>query len=124
MNPEKPAVDRWMCAPALLLIFLYRRLVSPLLGSTCRFHPSCSRYACQAFERKGFWTACRLTAWRLARCRPFHPGGYDPLDPEQAESGPADGSPHGESLAGVSSGEDARDSAGTRPNGAAASGER
>ena len=80
-NPEKPALDRWLCAPALAVLFLYKRWVSPLLGSQCRFHPSCSDYAREAFWRKGFWTAAWLTVRRLARCHPWHPGGYDPLEP-------------------------------------------
>ena len=124
MNPEKSTVDRWMCAPALLLIFLYRRLLSPLLGSTCRFHPSCSRYARQAFERKGFWTACRLTVWRLARCHPFHPGGYDPLEPEREEPERVGDSPRREDLASVSNAVKPRDSTPTHPGDRAASGEK
>ena len=89
-NPSKPFVDRCLCAPALAVLYLYKRLLSPLLGSGCRFYPTCSDYAREAFWRKGFWTACWLTAWRLVRCNPFHPGGYDPLEPDDT---PPDGSP-------------------------------
>lgn len=57
----------------------YRRFISPLLPPTCRFHPTCSDYAQQAFERygvlRGFW----LTIKRLVKCHPYHPGGFDPL---------------------------------------------
>jgi hypothetical protein len=45
----------------------------------CRFHPSCSHYAVQAFEAFGFFKAFGLTAKRLLRCQPFSKGGYDPL---------------------------------------------
>ena len=57
----------------------YRWLVSPWLPPTCRFYPSCSAYALSAYRTFGFWRGSRLTAWRLLRCHPFHPGGYDPL---------------------------------------------
>ncbi|MFO0630184.1 MAG: membrane protein insertion efficiency factor YidD [Polyangiales bacterium] len=68
---------------ALLLWLLraYRFALSPLLGNACRFEPTCSNYASQCIERfgpaKGVW----LTARRLSRCHPFHPGGYDPPPP-------------------------------------------
>ena len=65
-----------------LLIFLvrgYQVVISPLLPSTCRFYPSCSAYAVEAFERHGAWRGTKLTVRRLARCHPFHPGGYDPV---------------------------------------------
>jgi hypothetical protein len=64
---------------ALAVIFLYRQVLSPLKPPTCRFHPSCSAYTRDAIMRyglaKGFW----LGAKRLARCHPWHPGGYDPV---------------------------------------------
>lgn len=45
----------------------------------CRFEPSCSEYGRQAFQRYPFLKAFFLTATRILRCHPFHPGGYDPL---------------------------------------------
>jgi len=61
------------------LIKAYQYLVSPLLGQCCRFEPSCSHYAQEAFMRhgllKGFW----LTAFRVGKCGPFCEGGYDPV---------------------------------------------
>lgn len=59
----------------------YRWLLSPLLGPCCRFHPTCSDYALQALAVHGAWKGCRLALWRLLRCHPFSPGGYDPVPP-------------------------------------------
>ena len=56
----------------------YQRWVSPLLGPTCRFHPSCSSYTATCVERHGAARGLWLGARRIARCHPFHPGGFDP----------------------------------------------
>jgi putative membrane protein insertion efficiency factor len=59
----------------------YQRAVSPLLGRRCRFAPSCSEYARQALLIHGAWRGTGLALWRLLRCHPFHPGGYEPVPP-------------------------------------------
>jgi uncharacterized protein len=64
---------------ALAAIALYRTLLSPLKPPTCRFHPSCSVYARDAIVRYGLGRGCWLAVKRLARCHPWHPGGYDPV---------------------------------------------
>ncbi len=46
---------------------------------TCRFHPTCSNYAIDAFENYSFLSASLLTIWRILRCKPFSKGGYDPI---------------------------------------------
>ena len=56
----------------------YQRLISPLLPGACRFAPTCSEYARLALVEHGVVRGMGLAAWRLARCHPFHPGGYDP----------------------------------------------
>ncbi len=61
------------------LILGYRRLVSPLLPSTCRFYPSCSLYGAEAYKMHGFFRGTWLTLRRIARCHPWHPGGLDPV---------------------------------------------
>jgi putative membrane protein insertion efficiency factor len=57
----------------------YQLLVSPLLPPSCRFSPSCSQYALEAIGRHGALKGSWLAARRLARCHPFHPGGFDPV---------------------------------------------
>ena len=64
---------------ALGLIVIYQHTLSRLLPPACRFWPSCSRYAYEAIERYGACQGGWLTLCRLARCHPFHPGGYDPV---------------------------------------------
>ena len=64
---------------ALGLIKLYRYAISPWLGNNCRFHPSCSAYAEEALNTHGFIKGGYMTARRLIKCHPFHPGGYNPV---------------------------------------------
>lgn len=80
----------------LLLLRLYKRLLSPLIGQHCRFYPTCSDYARAAIVRFGPWRGCLLTAWRLLRCQPLCTGGEDPV-PERfrfVRCGHRDGSRH------------------------------
>lgn len=61
----------------------YRLLISPALGSNCRFEPSCSAYALQALEQHGAAAGSYLTLRRLARCGPWCDGGHDPVPPDR-----------------------------------------
>lgn len=61
------------------LIKLYRKFISPLKGSCCRFTPTCSAYALEAFQKRGFFCGFILTVYRIMRCNPFGKGGYDPV---------------------------------------------
>ena len=58
----------------------YQRIVSPLVGSRCRYYPSCSEYAAQAIERFGILRGLVLAGWRLLRCNPWSAGGVDPVE--------------------------------------------
>lgn len=68
-----------MRTPALLTIRFYQRWISPALGASCRFHPTCSHYMYEAIERYGLWRGGWMGVRRIARCHPWHPGGYDPV---------------------------------------------
>ncbi|HYP02262.1 MAG TPA: membrane protein insertion efficiency factor YidD [Pyrinomonadaceae bacterium] len=57
----------------------YKAVVSPLLPPACRFVPTCSEYAYQAVDRYGVLRGGWMGIRRIARCHPFHPGGYDPV---------------------------------------------
>lgn len=65
-------------------IVAYRRWVSPALPARCRFYPSCSAYALEAIATHGALRGIRMAIWRLLRCQPFHPGGYDPVPPKKS----------------------------------------
>ncbi|QID19655.1 membrane protein insertion efficiency factor YidD [Nitrogeniibacter mangrovi] len=63
----------------LLLLKVYRYAISPMLGSNCRFTPSCSTYAVEAIERYGALKGGWLATKRVARCHPWCAGGHDPV---------------------------------------------
>jgi len=69
---------RW---PFLALIRFYQLTISRALPpNTCRFYPSCSHYGYQAIFKYGFFKGSLMAAWRVLRCNPFNPGGFDPVD--------------------------------------------
>jgi putative membrane protein insertion efficiency factor len=61
------------------LIRLYQFVLSPFLGGQCRFHPSCSHYGYECFERFSLPKALWYTVRRISRCHPWHLGGNDPV---------------------------------------------
>jgi len=63
----------------LAMIAFYQRWLSPLIPPRCRFEPTCSAYAREALARHGLLRGLGLSAWRLLKCHPFHPGGVDPV---------------------------------------------
>jgi len=60
-------------------IKIYQLIISPLFPSSCRFYPSCSEYTLQSIEKFGFFKGAWKSFLRLAKCHPFHSGGYDPV---------------------------------------------
>ena len=63
----------------IFLVQTYRKFISPLKPPSCRFTPTCSVYAIEAFRKRGFFVGLILTVGRIARCNPFFKGGYDPV---------------------------------------------
>ena len=70
--------ERLAIALLLGLIWIYQRTLSPLLGNTCRFEPSCSRYMVESLRKYGLLRGLARGLRRLSRCHPWNPGGYDP----------------------------------------------
>jgi putative membrane protein insertion efficiency factor len=74
LNAGKMAT--WVC---IALIRLYQRVISPLFPNCCRYHPTCSDYAVQAIKKYGIVKGLLKSFYRILRCNPFSPGGYDPV---------------------------------------------
>lgn len=64
---------------ALWLIRFYQSFVSPLLGSNCRYYPSCSQYTYEAIAKYGVARGGWMGLRRIGRCHPWHAGGFDPV---------------------------------------------
>lgn len=60
-------------------IKVYQKLISPILGPTCRYHPTCSHYAVEAIRTWGVFKGTWLAAKRIASCNPWGGSGYDPV---------------------------------------------
>jgi putative membrane protein insertion efficiency factor len=75
----------WLLPRNTMIGFMhaYRRVISPLYGEVCRYYPSCSRYALEAYQQRGFLIGSALTVWRLLRCNPFSSGGIDDVPPSR-----------------------------------------
>ncbi len=84
MNPSKDSVMRLLTSLIQLPIVAYRTLISPVIGTHCRFEPSCSCYALDALEQHGPVRGSWLTMRRLVRCGPWSAGGPDPV-PQRKE---------------------------------------
>ena len=63
----------------VMLIKLYQWVLSPYIGNQCRFMPTCSSYAIEAYTKYGVFKGTYLSAKRIARCHPWHAGGHDPV---------------------------------------------
>ena len=70
-------ISSLLAVPVIVLIKQYQRFLSPMLGTSCRFYPTCSTYALQCYQNYGLVTGSLLSIKRLCKCHPFHPGGLD-----------------------------------------------
>jgi len=70
----------------LSVIKFYKYFISPVLGSHCRYEPSCSEYTHQAITAYGIFKGSWMGLKRILRCHPWHEGGYDPIPDEQHDS--------------------------------------
>ena len=70
-------ISSLLAVPMIVLIKQYQRFLSPMLGTSCRFYPTCSSYALQCYQNYGLVSGSLLTIKRLCKCHPFHPGGLD-----------------------------------------------
>ena len=79
--PPAPSITPMGAAAscALAILRMYKRWISPMLPSACRFYPTCSEYMMEAIERHGVFRGVGLGLRRLLRCHPFHEGGFDPV---------------------------------------------
>ena len=73
-----------MRALFLFLIRLYQRLLSPLLGSNCRFQPTCSSYAAESIQVHGAFRGSLLAVRRIGKCHPWTEPAYDPVPPKHS----------------------------------------
>jgi hypothetical protein len=80
---SKKSIGDYLAMPLLALVWLYRKLISPLLGNNCRFDPSCSAYAETALREHGAFRGGWLAAKRISRCHPWGGSGYDPVPPAE-----------------------------------------
>tara|TARA_R110001599_G_scaffold262077_1_gene462523 strand:- start:288 stop:629 length:342 start_codon:yes stop_codon:yes gene_type:complete len=76
--PDFPPLRKWPAYFGLVLIRIYQKVLSPLLGSSCRYAPTCSSYGVESISRFGLWAGGWMTLARFARCNPLGASGYDP----------------------------------------------
>ena len=79
MEQDLPPIQRYPAQALIKVVKGYQQCITPLFGPSCRFYPSCSHYAVEALTRFGPLKGSWLTAKRLLKCHPLHPGGDDPV---------------------------------------------
>ena len=87
MNPVIAAALRLPQTVLIGIVKGYRLLLSPWLGSACRFEPTCSAYSLEALQQHGAAVGSYLTLRRLVRCQPWCEGGHDPVPPASSAAG-------------------------------------
>jgi putative membrane protein insertion efficiency factor len=83
MTAEASRRRTWSHAVVAAPILVYQRVISPGLPRRCRYEPTCSAYAVQAFRRYGILRGLVLAGWRLLRCNPWSRGGFDPVEDQR-----------------------------------------
>ena len=78
-GPPRNALLRLLVSFLVLMITIYQRVVSPWIGPSCRFHPTCSSYAVDSIRKYGPFGGTFRALARLGRCHPLSEGGYDPV---------------------------------------------
>lgn len=78
----KEVIRKILIFPFVALILFYRQCISPFTPPSCRFIPTCSQYALEAFRRHGVIKGFYLSARRILRCHPWGGSGYDPVPEE------------------------------------------
>lgn len=73
------SIAELLAMPLIGVIRVYQYAISPMLGRSCRFYPSCSEYSIEALRRHGAIRGSWLALRRVGRCHPWHPGGHDPV---------------------------------------------
>jgi uncharacterized protein len=72
-------IGKILTACMILILKVYKVVISPLFPPSCRYYPSCSKYAAEALKKHGLIKGSYLSVRRVLRCNPFFPGGYDPV---------------------------------------------
>lgn len=89
------AVERLLAAPLILVIWLYRLFISPLLGANCRHLPTCSEYAVEALQRHGPLRGGIFALKRISRCHPWATPAFDPVPRADQDGAAGQGRRHG-----------------------------
>ena len=79
-------LNKFVTFPLLILIRGYQLIISPLLGSNCRFMPTCSEYAMESLRSHGLIKGSHLTIKRIGKCHPWGSHGYDPIPTKKVEN--------------------------------------
>lgn len=87
LTKTRPSAHKLAILLPIVLIRCYQGMVRPLLGGSCKFHPTCSEYAVEALHEHGFGRGLWLAARRLVRCHPFGRGGLDPVEKRGSDTG-------------------------------------
>lgn len=95
LNGLKRAAERLLAAPLILVIWLYRLFISPLLGANCRHLPTCSEYALEALQRHGPLRGGIFALKRISRCHPWATPAFDPVPHADHDGAAGQGRRHG-----------------------------